>query len=108
MLFPLLTLIGFFLRNRLTENSWYLRIMLIALPLPYIANEAGWFLAEVGRQPWIVHGLMKTADAASPIAMSQVSLTMLAFVLVYGLLGLAGFFLIANHAQKGPETAPAE
>jgi cytochrome d ubiquinol oxidase subunit I len=77
--------------------------MLFALPLPYIANEAGWFLAEVGRQPWIVYGLMKTADAVSPISISQVSLSMLAFVLIYGLLGLAGLFLIAAHAQKGPK-----
>jgi cytochrome d ubiquinol oxidase subunit I len=103
MLFPLLTIIGFALRKRLLENPWYLRIMLFALPLPYIANEAGWFLAEVGRQPWIVYGLMKTADAVSPISISQVSLSMLAFVLIYGLLGLAGLFLIAAHAQKGPK-----
>ncbi len=108
MLFPLLTIVGFFLRKHLLENPWYLRIMLFALPLPYIANEAGWFLAEVGRQPWIVYGLMKTGDAVSPIAMSQVSLSMLAFVLVYGLLGLAGVFLIGSHAQKGPEPATAE
>ena len=106
MLFPLLTLAGFFLRKRLAEHPWYLRMMLFAIPLPYIANEAGWFLAEVGRQPWIVYGLMKTTDAVSPISMSQVSLSMLGFILIYGLLGLAGLFLIATHARKGPEAAP--
>jgi cytochrome d ubiquinol oxidase subunit I len=107
MLFPLLTLIGFFLRKRLLENPWYLRIMLVAIPLPYIANEAGWFLAEIGRQPWIVYGLMKTAAAVSPISIDQVTLSMLAFVLIYGLLGLAGIFLVAAHAQKGPQAASA-
>ena len=107
MLFPLLTLIGFFLRKRLLENPWYLRIMLVAIPLPYIANEAGWFLAEIGRQPWIVYGLMKTTDAVSPISIDQVTLSMLAFVLIYGLLGLAGIFLVAAHAQKGPQAASA-
>ncbi len=108
MLFPVLTLIGYFLRHRLTQHPWYLRLMLFALPLPYIANEAGWFLAEVGRQPWIVYGLMKTADAVSHISMSQVSLSMLAFVLVYGLLGLSGLFIIATHARKGPEAASGQ
>lgn len=106
-LFPLLMIIGFVLRKRLMENPWYLRVMLYALPLPYIANEAGWFLAEVGRQPWIVYGMMKTADAVAPISISQVSFSILGFVLIYGLLGLTGIFLVATHAKKGPEIITA-
>lgn len=106
-LFPLLMIIGFVLRKRLMENPWYLRVMLYALPLPYIANEAGWFLAEVGRQPWIVYGMMKTADAVAPISISQVSFSILGFVLIYGLLGLTGIFLVATHAKKGPEIVTA-
>jgi cytochrome d ubiquinol oxidase subunit I len=106
-LFPILMIIGFFIRKRLMENPWYLRAMLFALPLPYIANEAGWFLAEVGRQPWIVYGMMKTADAVSPISASQVGFSLLGFILIYGLLGFAGIFLIATHAKKGPEAASA-
>jgi cytochrome d ubiquinol oxidase subunit I len=104
-LFPLLTLIGLFLRKRLLENRWYLMIMVAAIPLPYIAIEAGWVLAEVGRQPWIVYGLMRTANAASPVAGAQVISSLIAFILVYGLLGLLGFFLIAKFAIKGPEPA---
>ncbi|WP_319523361.1 cytochrome ubiquinol oxidase subunit I [uncultured Desulfosarcina sp.] len=104
-LFPLLTIIGFVLRKRLVEARWYLWIMLFAIPLPYIANEMGWILAEVGRQPWIVYGLLKTADAASPVASSQVMTTLAGFILVYGLLGIAGFYLIANFARKGPQPA---
>jgi cytochrome d ubiquinol oxidase subunit I len=104
-LFPLLTLIGWFLRKRLVENRWYLMIMVAAIPLPYIAIEAGWVLAEVGRQPWIVYGLLRTAEAASPVAGVQVVSSLVAFILVYGLLGLVGFFLIAKFARKGPETA---
>ena len=95
-LFPLLTLIGLFLRNRLVENRWYLVIMMAAIPLPYIAIQAGWILAEVGRQPWIVYGLMRTADAASPVSALQVMGSLVAFVLVYGLLGAVGFYLIGN------------
>jgi cytochrome d ubiquinol oxidase subunit I len=102
-LLPLLTLVGLFLRKKLTEVRWYLWVMLFAIPLPYIANEMGWVLAEVGRQPWIVYGLLKTGDAASPVAASQVMTTLVGFILVYGLLGLAGFFLIAKSAIKGPE-----
>ena len=104
-LFPLLTIVGFVLRKRLVESRWYLWIMLFAIPLPYIANEMGWILAEVGRQPWIVYGLLKTADAASPVAASQVMTTLAGFILVYGLLGIAGFYLIANYARKGPQPA---
>ena len=104
-LFPLLTIIGVVLRKRLVESRWYLWIMLFAIPLPYIANEMGWVLAEVGRQPWIVYGLLKTGEAASPVAASQVMTTLAGFILVYGLLGIAGFYLIANFAKKGPQPA---
>jgi cytochrome d ubiquinol oxidase subunit I len=81
--------------------------MLFAIPLPYIAIELGWVLAEVGRQPWIVYGLLKTSDAASPVASSQVLGSLIAFILVYGLLGLVGFYLIIKNAIKGPEPADA-
>ncbi|MDL2268796.1 cytochrome ubiquinol oxidase subunit I [Desulfosarcina sp. OttesenSCG-928-A07] len=105
-LFLLLTFVGLFLKNRLVETRWYLWTMLLAIPLPYIAIEFGWVLAEVGRQPWIVYGLLKTSNAVSPIAQSQVMTTLVGFILVYGLLGLAGFYLIAKAATKGPEPAP--
>ena len=106
-LFPLLTIIGMFLRKRLLDHPWYLWIMLFAIPLPYIAIELGWVLAEVGRQPWIVYGLLKTSDAASPVASSQVLGSLMAFILVYGLLGLVAFYLIIKNAIKGPEPADA-
>ena len=72
-------------------------------PLPYIAMEAGWVVAEVGRQPWIVYGVLKTAEAASPIAGGQVLLSLLGFLAVYGLLGGIGFYLIAKYVKEGPE-----
>ena len=105
VLFPLLTIIGWYLRRRLVDYRWYLMIMVAAIPLPYIAIEAGWVLAEVGRQPWIVYGLMRTADAASPLAGGQVMGSLVAFILVYGLLGLIGFYLIAKNAVNGPAKA---
>jgi cytochrome d ubiquinol oxidase subunit I len=100
--FVLITIIGWFKRNSLTQNPLYLKLMLFSIPLPYIAIELGWVLAEVGRQPWIVYGLMKTSDAASPVAGSQVLISLIAFILVYGILGALGFYLIAKNAKKGP------
>jgi len=101
-LFILLTIIGWIRRNRLLESPLYLKIMLWSIPLPYIAIQMGWVLAEVGRQPWIVYGLMKTKDAASPIAGSQVLTTLIGFFLIYGLLGAVGFYLMIKNAKKGP------
>lgn len=105
--FALVTVIGWLKRNRLMENPWYLKLMLYSIPLPYIAILLGWTLAEVGRQPWIVYGIMKTADAVSRIAVSQVAVSLVAFILVYGLLGVAAFYLIIKNARKGPEPEAA-
>ena len=101
--FILVTIFGFIKRNRLVDSPKYLKLMLLSIPLPYVACELGWVVAEVGRQPWIVYGLMKTSDAVSPIATSQVLTTLIAFILVYGLLGATGFYLIGKNALKGPE-----
>lgn len=102
-LFCLLTLVGWFLRNRLTDYPLYLKVMLFAIPLPYLAMQLGWIVAEVGRQPWIVYGIMKTKDAVSPVASIQVFTSLVAFVLIYGLLGAVGFYLIFKEAKRGPK-----
>jgi cytochrome d ubiquinol oxidase subunit I len=104
-LFPLLCLFGWFKRKHLVEQQKYLKVMLWAIPLPYLANIMGWVLAEVGRQPWIVYGLLRTSDAASTVASSQVMISLIAFILVYGLLGAVGFYLIADAVRKGPVPA---
>ena len=102
-IFILLTVFGWFKRKKLLEYPWYLQIMVFAIPLPYIAIQLGWLLTEIGRQPWIVYGVLKTADAASPVAASQVAISLVAFILVYGLLGAAGFYLMYQKAVKGPD-----
>jgi len=104
-LFALLTLVGWFKRNKLESSPGYLRVMLYAMPLPYVALQAGWIVTEVGRQPWIVYGLMRTAAAVSPIAASQVAVSFAAFIAVYGLLGGVAFYLITQHVRRGPEPA---
>ncbi|MFO7752019.1 MAG: cytochrome ubiquinol oxidase subunit I [Desulfobacteraceae bacterium] len=104
-LFIALTAYGWFRRNHLMESPRYLKIMMYSIPLPYIALEMGWVVAEVGRQPWIVYNLMKTSDAVSPVMGSQVLVSLAGFILVYGFLGAVGFYLIIKNARKGPEPA---
>jgi cytochrome d ubiquinol oxidase subunit I len=106
-LFILLTVVGWFKRHKLESSPGYLKVMLYAIPLPYLALEAGWMVTEVGRQPWIVYGLMRTSDAVSPIAATQVWVSLAAFILVYSLLGAVAFYLMARFAKQGPEPAPA-
>ncbi len=106
-LFIVLALMAFFWRDRLQEKRWLLKTLIWVIPLPYIALQMGWIVAEVGRQPWIVYGLMKTSDAVSPIATEQVAVSLLAFIVVYGLLGVAAIYLLRKFAIKGPSTIGA-
>jgi cytochrome d ubiquinol oxidase subunit I len=84
-----------------------LKILPWTIPLPYIAMQTGWIVAEVGRQPWIVYGLMRTSDAVSPISTGQVGVSLAALTLLYGLLGVAGFWLMIRSARRGPQPAGA-
>jgi cytochrome d ubiquinol oxidase subunit I len=105
--FILITLYGMLRRNKLLESPLLLKAMLFSIPLPYLAIQLGWIVTELGRQPWIVWGMMRTSDAASPIAASQVVMTLIGFTLVYSLLGFAGYYLIYKHAKQGPAAAQA-
>jgi cytochrome bd ubiquinol oxidase subunit I len=106
-LFVLLAIIGFVKRNNLESVPWYLKTLQYCIPLPYLAGEFGWTVTEVGRQPWIVYGVMKTSDAVSNIASSQVAISLAAFIVLYSLLGLTAFVLIAKTARRGPAEAAA-
>lgn len=101
-LFALLTVVGWFKRHRLENGRRYLTIMMYAIPLPYLAAELGWLVKEGGRQPWIVYNVMRTTDAVSPIAGGQVAISLVAFVLLYSMLGVIAFALMARVARKGP------
>ncbi|MGC9109485.1 MAG: cytochrome ubiquinol oxidase subunit I [Caldimicrobium sp.] len=103
MLFGFLSILAYLKRNQPENSPRLLRALIWNIPLPYIAAQAGWMVAEVGRQPWIVYGLMKTKDAVSPLSSVQVGLSLPAFIIVYGILGIICFWLIAYHARKGPE-----
>jgi cytochrome d ubiquinol oxidase subunit I len=79
--------------------------MVFAIPVPYLAEQFGWLVAELGRQPWIVYGVMKTSDAVSKsVTATQVGLSLLGFIVLYGLLGAVDIFLLVKYAKKGPDT----
>jgi cytochrome d ubiquinol oxidase subunit I len=99
--FAIVSIYAMYKRNRLEESRWLLKVMLYSIPLPFIACQLGWIVAEMGRQPWIVYGVMRTRDAVSPIAASQVAISLPAFIVLYSLLGLAAFFLIIKHIRRG-------
>jgi len=105
-LFILLSSLALFLsrKDRLETYPLFLKIMLFAIPLPYLAGELGWIVAEVGRQPWIVYGVLKTSDAVSrSVSVTQVTVSLVGFTLLYSFLGLIDMYLLAKYAKKGPE-----
>jgi len=90
--------------RRLTRARWMLWALMLAMPFPYIANEAGWMVTEVGRQPWIVYGLMRTAQAPSPtVAGGETIFTTIGFAGMYFLLGVIFILLTLREIGLGPE-----
>ncbi|MGD0229445.1 MAG: cytochrome ubiquinol oxidase subunit I [Syntrophorhabdales bacterium] len=92
-------------RKRLESSRFLLKALLYLIPLPYIVCALGWTVTEVGRQPWIVYGMMRTSRAVSPIAASQVAISFAAFIVVYALIGVTAFWLMANSIRRGPAIA---
>jgi len=102
--FVLIMLYGWVKREKIQEHPRYLKILIYSIPLPYIACELGWALSEVGRQPWIVYGILRVREAASPLFVGQVAVTLLAFVGVYLAIGIIGFGLMARFIKHGIKT----
>jgi cytochrome d ubiquinol oxidase subunit I len=90
-------------RKRLASTRWLLWILLLAFPFPYIANTAGWMTAEMGRQPWLIYGLMRTRDGTSHLVHSgQTVFTSLGFAGIFVVLGFLFCFLIMREIAHGP------
>jgi cytochrome bd ubiquinol oxidase subunit I len=90
-------------RRRLFQARWMLWILMLATPFPYIANTAGWFTAELGRQPWVVFGLMRTVHgSSSQLSVGNILFTLLGFAGMYLLLGLLYVLLVTFEALRGP------
>ncbi|WHP05891.1 MULTISPECIES: cytochrome ubiquinol oxidase subunit I [Acinetobacter] len=105
MLMLLLALTGVWLRKtgKLFESKWFHRFALFMGPSGFIALLAGWFTTEVGRQPWVVYGVMRTKDALSPVSAEQVGLTLIIFVVVYCIVFGIGIYYMLKLMHKGPE-----
>ncbi|OPZ58406.1 MAG: Cytochrome bd-II ubiquinol oxidase subunit 1 [Deltaproteobacteria bacterium ADurb.Bin510] len=101
--FLLAVLWGLAKRRDIENQTTYLKVLPWLIPLPYLACEAGWLVAEFGRQPWIVYGLLKTDAAASPVLGTQVLVSLVGFIVVYALIGILAFWFMARMARKGPE-----
>jgi len=98
-------------RGKLARARWALWALLVSFPLPYIANTAGWMTAELGRQPWIIYGLMRTSEGYSnTVSAGNGLFTLLGFMGLYALLGMLFTVLVYREISRGPElrTAAAE
>lgn len=93
-------------RKRLTDNRLFLRFAVAMGPAGFIAVIAGWIVTEVGRQPWVVHGVLRTADAVSPVTASSVVTSLLIYITVYAVVFVAGAIYILRLLDEGP--APGE
>jgi cytochrome d ubiquinol oxidase subunit I len=96
-------------RGRLFESKPLLWALMLALPFPYIANTAGWMTAELGRQPWLVYGIMRTAAGDSNnVSAGNALFTLLGFMGVYTVLGILFVFLVYRELERGPEIGVRE
>jgi cytochrome d ubiquinol oxidase subunit I len=96
-------------RGRLFETAWYLRACQLVAPLGFVAVLAGWVTTEVGRQPWTVYGLLRTADSVSPsLTGLDVALSLLGYILVYLVIYPTGLFFMARIARQGPVETQGE
>jgi cytochrome d ubiquinol oxidase subunit I len=90
--------------RRLFEARWMLWILMLLMPFPYIANEAGWMVTEVGRQPWLVYGIMRTAEGPSPtVVAGETIFTTIGFAGMYFVLGVLFLLLTLREIARGPQ-----
>jgi cytochrome bd ubiquinol oxidase subunit I len=104
-LMALVTIMGLYLwkKNKLAKKKWVLWALILSVGFPQIANQSGWMTAEIGRQPWVVYGLLKTYEGVSPtIVSSQVVMSILMFIVIYVLLFILFMFLLDRKIKHGP------
>ncbi|HEY2890805.1 MAG TPA: cytochrome ubiquinol oxidase subunit I [Dongiaceae bacterium] len=92
-------------KRQFQKYRWYLRIALFALPLPWISSELGWVVAENGRQPWTIDGVLPTYLSVSSVPAGDVWFSLGGFALFYGLLAIVELYLMFKYIRLGPEKA---
>ncbi|MEO3388337.1 cytochrome ubiquinol oxidase subunit I [Mesorhizobium sp. CAU 1741] len=107
--FIVLTATFFYLsaRHQLDRYPWLLKVAVFAIPLPWIAAECGWIVAEVGRQPWIIEGVLPTAAAVSDLGATTVLMTIVGFAAIYTVLFVIEMTLMLAAIRKGPDAEPS-
>jgi cytochrome d ubiquinol oxidase subunit I len=91
-------------RGRLAGARWFLPVAVWAVPAPFVMNTAGWLLTESGRQPWLVQGLMKTADGVSPsVSTTEIAISLTVFLGLYLVLAAVNLFLMLRYARRDLE-----
>ena len=91
-------------KNRISQHALYLKWMIPAIFLPYIAHTTGWIMTEMGRQPWAVMGLLKTNLGVSPtVTPAMIWTTLLGFGVVYLVLGIVDVYLFVHFIREGPD-----
>jgi cytochrome d ubiquinol oxidase subunit I len=96
------------LLGRVDRAKWFQRALVLAAPSGFVAVLAGWVVAEVGRQPYVVYGVLRTADAVAPVAASSVATSLLAFIVAYAIVFSAGALYILRLIAKGPDGDESE
>jgi cytochrome d ubiquinol oxidase subunit I len=100
----LLALYAFIKRRKLDGQTLLLKVLPWTIGLPYLANTTGWLMTELGRQPWVVYGVMKTSEAnSSAVSTGEVLTTLILFTLIYGLLMVVDVRLLVKFAKAGPD-----
>jgi cytochrome d ubiquinol oxidase subunit I len=104
-LFPVIFLgvLFFLFRKTLEKQTWFLRVAVLSLPLGYVAQETGWIVAEVGRQPWAIQGLLPVGVAISDLTTGTVQLTFFMFLTLFTVLLIAGIRIMTRQIALGPE-----
>jgi len=95
-------------KHQITKPRWLLKAALWSLPLPWIASEAGWFVAEYGRQPWSIAEILPVHTSVSNLSVADVVITMVAYSAFYTVMFIAAFYLMQKFARKGPSATFAE
>src|SRR5260370_13996797 len=93
-------------RGKLFSSRWFLWILVFMTPSGIIATLAGWYLAETGRQPWVIYGMLRTVDAISPVPAQALLTTLIAFVCVYAVFLTAFLIFALRIIRRGPAEAP--
>jgi cytochrome d ubiquinol oxidase subunit I len=94
-------------RRKLFTTPWFLRLLVGMTPSGIVATLGGWYLAETGRQPWVIFGLLKTVDAVSPVPAATLLATLIAFICIYAFFMTAFLFFVFRIIRRGPQDAPA-